>query len=467
VSDELAFAGVGRQAELVRSGQVSPRELVELYLERIEGLDPQLNAYRVVMAERALEEADRAEQRRAHGEDLPLLGVPLAIKDEMDVAGEVTAHGSDAYGDPASEDSEIVRRLRAAGAIPIGKTNVPELEICGFTESERWGVTRNPWDPGRTPGGSSGGTGAAVAAGLAAAGTASDGAGSIRIPAANCGLFGLKPQRGRISLAPAKSMWNGYSVFGFNTRTVIDTALLLDVAAGPAPGDIAAPPPPRAPYLEAARSSPPKLRVAVSTRSLVPLAPIDAGTRQGLEDTAELLRALGHEVSRRNPSYSLSIGNDFFPRWWDGIRQHAESMAHPERLEPRTRGFARLGRLFHRRVAKAMANEAKHAARANRLFEEFDVLLTPTNAKLPVEVERWKGKGAVRTNIGMSFVYPFCALWNYLGQPAASVPAGLSAEGVPLSAQLLGPPNSEELLVSLAAQIEAERPWADRRPPVS
>jgi amidase len=467
VSDELAFAGVVRQAELVSSGEVSPRELVELYLERIERLDPRLNTYRVVMAERALEEADRAEQRRADGEDLPLLGVPLAIKDEMDVAGEVTAHGSDAYGDPASEDSEIVRRLRAAGAIPIGKTNVPELEICGFTESERWGVTRNPWDPGRTPGGSSGGTAAAVAAGLAAAGTASDGAGSIRIPAANCGLFGLKPQRGRVSLAPAKSMWNGYSVFGFNTRTVIDTALLLDVAAGPAPGDVNAPPPPRAPYLEAARSSPPKLKVAVSTRSLVPLAPIDAGTRQGLEQTAELLGSLGHEVSRRNPSYSLSIGNDFYPRWWDGIRQHSESMARPERLEPRTKGFARMGRTFRRRVPKALANEAKHAARVNRLFENFDVLLTPTNAKLPVEVERWKGKGAVRTNIGMSFVYPFCAFWNYLGQPAASVPAGLSAEGLPLSAQLLGPPNSEELLISLAAQIEAERPWADRRPPVS
>jgi amidase len=194
----LAFAGIARQAELIRAGALSPVELVELYLARIERLDPALNAYRVVFAERALAEARQAEGRRGSGDERPLLGVPVAIKDDVDVAGELTARGSNAHGGPAERDAEVVRLLRGAGAIVIGKTNVPELEQWPFTESVTFGVTRNPWDPRRTPGGSSGGSAAAVAAGLAGAALGSDGAGSIRIPAACCGLFGLKPQRGRI-----------------------------------------------------------------------------------------------------------------------------------------------------------------------------------------------------------------------------------------------------------------------------
>src|SRR3954469_6042073 len=198
---DLAFAGVARQAELVRAGEVSARELVELYLDRIERLDPQLNAFREVMAERAVAEADQADARRGSGDERPLLGVPMAVKDNMHVAGEVTANGGRAYGGPEAEDNGLVSLLRSAGAVLIGKTNLPELAIMGVTESTTFGMTRNPWNTDRTTGGSSGGSGAAVAAGLASVATASDGGGSIRIPAACCGIFGLKPQRDRVSLA--------------------------------------------------------------------------------------------------------------------------------------------------------------------------------------------------------------------------------------------------------------------------
>src|SRR3954452_4514644 len=261
----VAFAGVTRQAEMVRNGEVSPRELVAFYLKRIAQVDTKLNAFRVVRAEQALAEADEAERRRSSGEDAPLLGVPIAVKDTQDVAGELTTLGTGVVDEPAREDSEIVRRLRAAGAIVIGKTNLPELAFALFTESPTWGITRNPWDPARIPGGSSGGSAAAVAAGLVPAATGSDGAGSIRLPAACCSLFGLKPQRGRVPLDPIAEHWYGLSVNGYLTRSVLDTAILLDVTTG---GGLAPrkPPGPSSPFADAARASPGKLRIAASAR---------------------------------------------------------------------------------------------------------------------------------------------------------------------------------------------------------
>jgi amidase len=216
VDEGLAFAGIARQAELLRRREVSSRELTELYLDRIERLEPQLNAFRVVFAEQALAQAADADRRLGAGGDdgAALLGVPLALKDTEPVAGQVTAYGTDAFDRPAERDGELTRRLREAGAIFLGKTNLPELAICAFTEGRAFGTTRNPWNPGLTTGGSSGGSGAAVAAGLCAGASASDGAGSIRYPAAFCNVFGLKPQRGRVPLAPDVDHWHGLSVKG-------------------------------------------------------------------------------------------------------------------------------------------------------------------------------------------------------------------------------------------------------------
>src|SRR6478672_12436577 len=302
--DELAFVGAARQAEMVRAGEVSPKELVQLSLDRIAKLDPELSSCRKVFAEKALLEAEQAEARIKAGEERALLGVPIAIKDEVDVVGEVNLHGTDAFTEPATADCEMVRRLREAGAIVIGLTLLPELAICGFTESATYGVTRNPWNPQRTPGGSSGGSGAAVAAGLVPIASAGDGAGSIRIPAACCGLFGLKPSRGRISLAPNIEGWHGLAVEGCLSRSVLDTALWLDVVSGGS-SEAEAPPLPDRPFVEAAQTPPGKLKVAWSTLPPRAAAPptVDNNAKGAVADAVELLSGLGHEVAQRDPKW--------------------------------------------------------------------------------------------------------------------------------------------------------------------
>jgi len=468
MSEEMAFAGAARQAEMVRAGEVSPTELVAMYLERIARLDPQLNAFRVVLAERAMLEAEQAEARIKAGEERPLLGVPIALKDSVDLAGELTTYGTDGFPEPATADSEMVRRLREAGAIVVGKTHLPELAICGFTESATWGVSRNPWNPQRTPGGSSGGSAAAVAAGLVPVASASDGAGSTRIPAACCGLFGLKPQRGRISLAPDLENWNGLSVNGCVSRTVLDTALWLDIAAGGSqePG---APPPPQRSFVEAAKSAPGKLRVAFSTRAPRAAAPplITEEARGAVSATAEVLRSLGHEASERSPAWG-NLGNNASPRYLRGIAEDFARVPEPERLERRTRGFARLGSLVPDRLFElARRNAVEDASRLNAIFDEHDVLITPVMGGTALPVRRWEGRGALSTTLGMSRFYPYTIPWNHVGNPAMSVPSGFAADGMPLSVQIVGRPGDEETLLSLAAQLEAERPWADRRPPIS
>ena len=242
-TEGTAFAGAAEQVRMLAAGRITSPELVELYLDRIARFDGSLNAYRVVRGDAARAEAIRAQRRLDAGERLPLLGVPIAIKDDVDVAGEVTAWGTAAHGPTKESDAEIVRMLRAAGAIVLGKTNVPEMTIWPFTESPTFGATRNPWDLSRSPGGSSGGTAAAIAAGLAPFGLGSDGGGSIRTPATWCGLYGLKPQRGRVALSPHDDGWHGLIVNGPLTRTVEDAALFLDVTstlAAPQGGFVAA-----------------------------------------------------------------------------------------------------------------------------------------------------------------------------------------------------------------------------------
>jgi amidase len=461
---DLAFAGAARQAELLRAGQLRSRELVEGYLERIERIDPQLNAFRVVYGERALAEADQADARLRAGEGRPLLGVPVAVKDNVDVAGDVTAFGTREARGPAGEDSEVVKRLRAAGAVVLGKTHLPELAIWPFTESATFGLTHNPWRLDRTCGGSSGGSAVAVAAALAPVALGSDGGGSIRIPAACCGLFGLKPQRGRVSLAPLREHWHGLTALGPVARRVIDSALFLDAVAGPAPDDADVPPQPARPFVDAARGEPGRLRIAASYRPAIKARMSDA-VLGAVRETAELLRGLGHDVVEHEPDYGET--RDLFgPRWLRGIYDDSrELIAGTEQLERRTRQMIAVGHLTPRSVvARARRLEAELVARMAKTFDSFDALLTPALAAPPVEAGRWEGLGALRTFLGVAGWTPGTANWNVTGQPAAAVPAGFTDDGLPLSVQVVGRPNDEHTVIALAAQIERERGWPDRRP---
>ncbi|MBM3666705.1 MAG: amidase [Actinobacteria bacterium] len=464
-TEDLAHEGAARLAERLRAREVSSRELTRMFLERIERIDPAINSFRVVWAERALAAADEADGAIAAGESAPLLGVPIAVKDTVDVAGDVTMLGTAGFDRPAEADSEIVARLRGAGAVILGKTNLPELAIHGFTETRTFGVTRNPWNTGRTPGGSSGGSGAAVAAGLAAIAHASDGAGSIRYPAANCGLFGLKPQRDRLPIDGEH--WLGLSVNGCVSLTVADTALFMDaVTSGPA-WSANAPPPPERSFSEAAATPTGKLRIAVSAKPPRAAAPplLGAESHAVVEETAELLSGLGHSVDWKDPDWG-GIGNQIAARYLAGIAEDIEAVPHRERLEPQTRGYARLARVLAPAWAarRSVRLEQADRDRVGAIFDDHDLLLTPMSAGPAVEVGRWHGRSALKALLGESRWYPYAVAWNHTGQPAASVPARLSAEGLPLAVQLVAPPGREDLLLSLAAQLESERPWA-RRPP--
>lgn len=456
---ELAFAGAARQARLVASGEVSSRELVEAVLARIARLDPVLNAFRVVYADRALLEADQADARRRAGEKRALLGVPVAVKDDVDLAGDVTAWGTAAHGGPAARDADVVARLRTAGAVVVGKTNVPELTIWPFTESLTFGATRNPWALDRTPGGSSGGSGAAVAAGLCGVALGSDGAGSIRIPSAFCGLFGLKPTRDRISLGPGHlDAWQGLSVNGPLARTVADAALLLDATAdGAPPGG----------YALAAATPPERLRIGLATNAPPGLiARLGTEQRRALEDTVALLRSLGHEVTEVQLDYGPRAVTSIVARYLRGIHDDAATLPHPERLERRTRAMARLGGRFgDGAIRRIRAGEDALRARIGRVFERADVLLMPGPAGPPFRVGELHGRGALWTLEASAAKVPWYGIWNALGQPAASVPAGFDHHGLPLAVQLAGRRDDEGLLLALSAQVEAARPWADRRPP--
>jgi amidase len=468
-ASDLAFAGVARQAELVRAGEVTPRELVELSLTRIERLNPVLNAFRSVYAERALTEADQAAARLKGGDERPLLGVPVAIKDNVDVAGDVTTHGTNAFGEPAPEDSEVVKRVRAAGAIVVGRTKVPPLCSLTCTESATWGVTRNPWDLNRTPGGSSGGSAAAVAAGLVPAALGTDGGGSIRTPAAFCGLFGLKPQRGRIPLSPLPEHWHGMTVVGWLARGVRDSALLCDATMGAGPVDVDRPAPPVRPFAEAAAAPPERLRIAWSVKVPpgTPGVKIADPVQEAVRATAELLASLGHEVAERDPDYGLAAPAST-ARIVRGVGDEALSLPHFDRVDLRFRRLTRISRLItDGLLARARAAEEANAARINRVFEHCDVLVMPVGPELPFEVNRWDGRSLAVTFDGNARIIVCATPWNQTGQPAAAVPAGWTDDGLPLSVQLVGRPGDEPTLLSLAAQLEAERPWADRRPPVA
>ncbi len=460
---ELVLRGPGALAELVRSGEVHPRELVELCLRRIESLDPALNAFRVTLAEQALAEAETVDR------DGLLAGVPVAIKDDLPVAGQTTTRGSRTFGPPATADAEVVRRLRAAGAIPIGITNTPELLIWPWTATDANGTTRNPWDITRTPGGSSGGSAAAVASGMVPLATASDGGGSIRIPAACCGLVGMKPTRGRVSLLPARRGWLGLSVVGGLARTVADSALMLDAIHGATEHDADQAPPFGGSYAEAAARAPSALRVAVSRKIPTGLiARLSDEQRGAWERTGKLLEELGHHVIERDPAYGMAA-LEFTQLWIRGIYEDTLEVPEPQRLERSTRQLAAAGRTLvpPRRRDRLLAKRDVTAARVESLWDEVDVLLMPALTITPFGAEGAHGRAAPAAVDRASRLAAYTGLFNLTGQPAVSLPAGLSPDGLPLSVQLVGRRGAEDMLYSLAGQIETASPWAAERPGVA
>jgi amidase len=466
--DELAFAGLETLAALVAGGDVSSRELVAQSLARIEAAQPLLNGFRVVRAEAALREADEADRRRAAGERLPLLGVPVAIKDDMDLAGESTPFGCVGRFAPREADGEAARRLRAAGAVVVGKTTTPELGQWPFTEGPAFGATRNPWALGHTPGGSSGGSAASVAAGLVPAALGSDGAGSVRIPAAWTGLVGVKPQRGRISTWPDPDAFNGLAVIGPLARTVGDAALLLDVLSGSHGADVHRPPLPSEPYARAARREPGPLRIALSLRIPFSAAPakLDAAVRARVLAIAGRLAELGHDVEIADPAYGL-IGASFVPRAMGGLGTWADGrVEQPELLDPRTSHAIEVGRRLRPLLGVARGLERVFHQRVGRIFRRFDVVLAPTTAQPPPRIGAIDGLGNWHTDKVMVGACPYAWPWNVLGWPGVNVPAGLTDRGLPVGAQLLGPANSEPLLLALAAQLEQVERWHERRPPL-
>ncbi len=468
VDDDLAFASALEQAALVRAGEVSPVELVELYLRRIERLDPTLNSYLTVAADVALRScARRAEEELARGgDDLPpFLGVAISIKDLVDTAGIRTTHGTAMWHDRVPDrDDEIVTRIRAAGFAILGKTNTPEFGSRSTTETPAYPTARNPWDPERTPGGSSGGAGAALAAGLCAAAHGSDGGGSIRIPSAWCGLVGLKPTRGRVSSAPGPQSLN--STNGPLARTVADAAALLDAMAGPAPGDAWWLPRPARPFLDEATTPPGRLRIAWTADHPEPDSSVEPAWRDAVLETVTLLEAAGHEMVEAAPPRLDVAMSALIPA--------ANTAARPdlppvETLDTPNRTLVQVAAAASARdLAEALRGVQASSRRIAAFFGDFDALLTPTLAAAPPPVgRRIMGEEDFTGMLELLRIVAFTPTWNMTGQPAIAVPAGLDGDGLPVSVQLVARSGDEATLIRVAAQLEEARPWRGLRPGVS
>jgi amidase len=459
--------GLGAQARALAGGEVSSVELVEETLRYIDETQPTLNAFRLVRGEAALTEAEDADRRLSSGGWAPLLGVPVAIKDDVDLAGETTPFGCAGVERVAIRDAEAVRRLREAGAIVVGKTNAPEVGQWHFSETRAFGETRNPWHHDHTPGGSSGGAAAAVAAGIVAGAMGSDGAGSVRIPAAWTNLVGLKPQRGRVSTWPDAEAFNGLSCYGPLARSVEDAALLLDVLAGNVPADRHRVGPPLEPFAAAAARPPQQLRIALSfaTPTGAP-GKVDPEHRAAIERMATTLTELGHEVEELDPDYGL-VGAALIPRGMSAVDAWLrEREIDRTQLEPRTATHARFGRLLSGiPLRAARAAELPFRRRMGAIFERVDVVLTPTTAMPPPRIGKLRDKGYWATSTAASATCPFAWPWNVVGWPAISVPAGFTAAGLPIGAQLVAPAEAEALLLSLGGQLEEALGWPEQTPP--
>lgn len=476
---DLADLDATAQAELVRSGEASPKELVEAAVARARRVDPELHAIIHPRYEAAVAEAE------AHDGHGPFAGVPFALKDLDGMAAGEPYHAGTRFlhdrGYLAPADTELTERFRAAGLISIGRTNTPELGLVTTTEPEVQGPTRNPWDTGRSTGGSSGGSAAAVAAGIVPMAHAGDGGGSIRIPASECGLVGLKPSRGRITVGPeVGEAWAGLVVRLAVTRSVRDTAALLDAVAGPGVGDPSWAPPPARPYVDELVAEPGALRIGWRADSFDGAIAADPQVAAATEATARLLAELGHEVVEAHPA-ALADGaatEHFLVAYSAWVARELDHLGELVGEEPTAEGFeagtwaiAEGGRAVTAAQYLA-AIEGLHAVtRATVAWwadDGFDLLLTPTIPELPPTLGQFAPEpdnplaGLFRSTIPATFTAPF----NITGQPAISVPLHQSAEGLPIGMQLVAAPAREDVLVRVAAQLEQAAPWADRRPPV-
>lgn len=470
MDDALLFKPIGDLAGLVRSGDLSARELVGHALERIEALDPTLNAFVEVDGERALAAADEI----APGDSRPFAGVPIAIKANVPVAGMCMNFGSKFLaGHRPGHNAYLVRRLQDAGFVVLGVTNLPEFGILPTTEPRHTGPTRNPWDTDRTPGGSSGGSAAAVASGMVPVAHGNDGGGSIRIPAACCGLVGLKPSRGRVSRGP--DLGDSYLASeGVLTHTVAETAQILDVLAGYEVGDATWAPRPPEPFSVAARRAPGNLRIAMSAENALG-AEVDPECLRGMHATADLLASLGHEIEEAAPVVPgvevLSVFTQVFgPAISLGIRYGELLAGRPpeeDEIEPLSRAIYELSRgLSSVDYLVAVAQLQALARGVVAFFAEYDLLLTPALAERPLPIGELNGCGEdPLADFERSGRFtPYTALINVTGQPAISIPAGFGDDGLPTNAQLVAKPLGDDTLLQVASQLEAIRPLTARRP---
>ncbi|MFF2202193.1 amidase [Streptomyces sp. NPDC058145] len=433
-------------AAAVREKNVTPRQVVAEHLARIERLDGRIGAFRAVRAEAALAEADEV-GARADLAGLPLAGVPVAVKDNLAVRGESHRNGSAATPDePAAEDHVTVARLRAAGAVVVGLTNVPELCVFGTTEGVH-GTARNPWDPSRTAGGSSGGSAAAVAAGLVPLALGNDGMGSLRIPAANCGLVTLKAGHGVVPAGIGNGDWFGMSENGPLATTVGDLRLMLSVLAD-------------AGFAGHAERAP--LSIAVALRSPLAGVSVSRPYTTAVRDAAGVLAGAGHRVRRAEAPYPLSLGVTTLRHWTAGTAVDAEGL-DPALLARRTRVHAAVGRRFVRSVRSGDRRE-RLRARLTPFLTEHDVLLTPALARRSPKAGPWHERGWLRNILANTAYSPFTPPWNLTGWPAMSVPFGTLPSGAPCAVQLVARPGREADLLALAEELETLRPWSRTAP---
>ena len=471
------------QAAAIRTGAVSPIEMVEHHLDRAELLGPVLGAFLTLTRERAMDQARAAEQavraatRAGDQAGLPpLLGVPVPVKDLNNVAGVRATFGSAVYASfvPAVDD-HVVTKLRAAGTVMIGKTNTPEFGCPCYTENAVAAPARTPWDLERSAGGSSGGAGAAVAAGLAPVAHASDGGGSIRIPASVCGLVGLKPSRGRISGGPIKGDVSGLGTDGPLGRTVRDVAALLDAMAGPMSGDPHWAPPLSSgqTFLAAADSTPGRLRIGRYARPVIAETTVAPDCLAAYEQASELLAELGHDVEDVQAPFGGDVVPTFESVWCVLSTLTPVPPAAEELLTPLTRYLRGRGReVSGTAYALALAGMQAATRAAMTRLAAYDVLLSPTLAQLPARVGALRDDADPAADFEAQKRYtPFTATYNVTGQPAVSLPLHWSTQPggrvLPVGVMLAGRPAGEAQLLSLAAQLEQARPWAAHRPPAA